>query len=446
MSELWLDRIFPFMSKSDDFVWKTMSDRGFLVQYFYLVSMIDAKQLDSLVLPAIISSQNQEELQTKLLSLGSMISAKEPASLDHHLLDGTIIVRLDNALFTIPAKKIRSDQPEDMKVEQTLLGPQKSLSESIDANLGIIRSRYPNVELRAEPYVLGTLTKTRVLMLYDQSRVKPELLEEVQTRLSRVQFDIFQSVTQLEIGMNNRRLSLFPRMLVTERPDRIVLNLAKGKVVIMVDGTPFTLIAPAVFYDFMSAMDDLYQSFWVARALVLLRYLALFLTITLPAIYISIVSFNPDITRVQLTLSIAGSRAAVPYPSYVEVLIMMFLTEALTEASLRLPKYIGSTATTVGGLILGQAAQQAGLVSSIMIIITSAVAISNFVIPINVMSYSVRILKYVFIIFASFFGIVGTAVGLFCLIGHMANMRSFGEPYLKLFIGEAAQGRPIRTK
>ena len=163
-----------------------------------------------------------------------------------------------------------------------------------------------------------------------------------------------------------------------------------------------------------------------------LRYISLFITLVLPSLYIAIVSYNPEIFRVQLTLSIAGSRAAVPYPSYIEVIFMLFMIEALTEASLRLPKFIGSTATTVGGLILGQAAQQAGLVSSIMIIITSAVAIANFVIPINAMSFAMRFVKYVLILFASLFGIIGTTVGLFLVIGYLVNMRSFGEPYLKV--------------
>ncbi|MFC0273977.1 spore germination protein [Metabacillus herbersteinensis] len=160
------------------------------------------------------------------------------------------------------------------------------------------------------------------------------------------------------------------------------------------------------------------------------------LTITLPALYIAIVSYNPVIFRIQLTTSIAGSRAAVPYPSFIEVFIMLFLIEALVEASIRLPKSIGPTATTVGGLILGQAAQQAGLIGSIMIIITSTVAISNFVIPINAMSFAIRVVKYPLIILAIFFGITGVISGVYCFLLYLANMRSFGEPYLRIFIGE----------
>lgn len=189
----------------------------------------------------------------------------------------------------------------------------------------------------------------------------------------------------------------------------------------------------------MSSMDDLYLPYWVSKGLQFLRYVSLFLTITLPALYIAVISFNPGFFRVQLTLSIAGSRADVPYPSYIEVIFMLFMTEALTEASIRLPKFIGGTATTVGGLILGQAAEQAGLVSSIMIIVTSAVTISNFVIPISTMSFAVRVVRYPLILLSTLYGLVGLIVGLFWVAGFLVDQRSFGKPYFKIFSGEPSK-------
>jgi spore germination protein KA len=140
--------------------------------------------------------------------------------------------------------------------------------------------------------------------------------------------------------------------------------------------------------------------------------------------------------RVQLSLSIACSRAAVPYPSFIEVLIMLFMIEALTEASIRLPKYIGQTSATVGGLILGQAAQQAGLVSSVLIIVVSLVAISSFVIPVNQMFYTIRVIRYPLIIMASLLGVTGLAGGFFVLLIWLANLRSLGQPYFRIFTDE----------
>jgi len=183
----------------------------------------------------------------------------------------------------------------------------------------------------------------------------------------------------------------------------------------------------------MHAMDDEYDSYWTNRFLTVMRYFGIFMTIILPAAYIAIVSYNPEIFRVQLAFTIDGSRAGVPYPSFVEVFVMLFMIEALIEASVRLPRIVGSTATTVGGLILGQAAQQAGLVSSIMIIVTSVVAISNFLIPNPDFSQAVRLVKYPFVVVAMMYGLSGVAVLFFALIVYLCNLRSFGEPYLAVF-------------
>lgn len=180
-------------------------------------------------------------------------------------------------------------------------------------------------------------------------------------------------------------------------------------------------------------MDEPTQLPLVGYFLKFLRYFGLFITIALPAFYVGATSYNPELFRVQLALMVAGSRAAVPYASYLEIIFMLIMMEFLIEASIRLPKSVGSTATTVGGLILGQAATEAGLVGNIMIIIVAAVAISNFVIPINAMSFAVRVVKYPLIVLAAFFGLIGIVVGLVWLVFYLSNLRSFGQPYLKLY-------------
>jgi spore germination protein len=196
------------------------------------------------------------------------------------------------------------------------------------------------------------------------------------------------------------------------------------------------VIGPAVFHDFVSTMDDVYMNYWFSRLTYILRYMSIFFTLFLPAIYIAAVSYSPEMFRVQLTFSLAGSRAAVPYPSYVEVLIMLFMIEALTEASIRLPRVIGSTAATVGGLILGQAAQQAGLVSSVLIIVISLVAISSFVIPVNAIFNAIRVIRIPLILLATMLGVTGLAAGFFVLVFWLANVRSFGQPYFRIFTNE----------
>jgi spore germination protein KA len=180
-------------------------------------------------------------------------------------------------------------------------------------------------------------------------------------------------------------------------------------------------------------MDDLSLQKPVSLFLNLLRYLAVFITATLPAFYVAVATYNPELFRIQLTLIVAGTRASVPYPPFLEVLFMLVMMEFLSEGSTRLPKAIGPAATTVGGLILGNAATQVGLVGNIMISIVAAVALSNFVVPIGSMSYAIRIIKYPLLLLAGLFGLYGISVGLIGLLMYMVNLESYGEPYMRLF-------------
>lgn len=354
------------------------------------------------------------------------------------LLEGQAIIFFEGQLHGLSVKKEGATKPNDSVNETTVQGPQSGLSEDLMTNISFIRERFPSPEPQVREQKVGRLSQTKLALLYDRKLVNQNVLMRLVQKLGDIQADMVQSVGQLEALLTRQKLRLFPVMPLTERPDRIALNLSQGKIVILMQGCPFGVIAPVVFYDFMSAMDDIYQSSWISRPLILLRYVALAITILSLASYVAIVSYNPEIFRVQFALSIAGSRAAVPYPSFFEVLIMLFLIEALVEASIRAPRYIGSTATTVGGLILGQAAQQAGLVSKIMIIIASAVAISNFVIPINSMSFAIRFVKYPLIALAIFFGIVGVISGVFCFLLYLSGIKSFGETYFRLFTRESS--------
>lgn len=349
------------------------------------------------------------------------------------LLKGAALFQIEDQVYRYDVQRKFQDSPDTVQVEVALQGPQSALTEDLDLNTSLVRLRYNAPTLCVEGHVLGHISRTRIAVLYDKNLVNQEVLGLLNERISKVHIDILQAAGQLLQALSGRRHRFFPIILQTERPDRIAAMLERGKIALLQDGSRFGLVLPVRLFDFLHAMDDDYESYWMSKCLLLLRYLAMLLTITLPAMYIAIVSYNPEVLRVQLTLSIAGSRVVVPYPSFIEVFIMLFMIEALNEASLRLPRYIGSTATTVGGLILGQAIQQAGLVSSIMIIVTSVVAISNFVIPNNGFGYSVRFVKYVFVIASIFYGLLGLFVLGFILIAYWCSLRSFGQPYLAFY-------------
>lgn len=349
------------------------------------------------------------------------------------MLSGYACLDVQGKLCLFDALKAETSSVSETKTESVTQGPSDALTENLAVNLNLIRRRYQSAELKMESMLIGNISRTKVAILYDDSRVNHQVLDELRKRLATLRIDILQASGELEKYISSDKVRIFPKTIVTERPDRVVFNLAEGKVAVMLDTTGFAILLPVIFNDFFVAMDDKIQLPFVGRFLKILRVIGVAMTLWLPALYVAFTSYNPEIVRVQIALLIAGSRATVPYPSFVEVVIMLMMMEFLTEASLRLPRAIGPTATTVGGLILGQAATEAGLVGNIMIILVSVVAISNFMVPLNMMSFSIRVLKYFFVVAAATVGLVGVVV---CLVGftmYLCSQRSFGQPYFKMF-------------
>ncbi|SFS98995.1 spore germination protein [Paenibacillus sp. BC26] len=435
-----LNRINTLFAESRDLTMNRLQNDTLSIEIAYIATLCDESKVSDFIL--VPFTKQEHPFEELVLTNPVFKRLDDPAKWADTILHGFVLMQINGKIYQLDAARIiRNENPQTM-VETVIAGPQIALSEDLIDSVNIIRSRYPNPELAVEERTVGTMSKTRVLLLFDKRRVDPTVLTGVREKLDRVSIPMISATGELARALGDR-YRLFPTMMLTERPDRVCTGIQDGKIILLIQGSMFALILPATFFNFMNAVDDHYDSFWMTRCLLALRYMAVILTVALPALYVAIVSYNPELFRVQLTFSIAGSRSAVPYPSFIEVFIMLFMIEALIEASVRLPKYIGSTATTVGGLILGQAAQQAGLVSSIMIIVTSVVAISNFVIPVNNMSGSIRFLKYPLIIPAIFFGISGVTIGLFCYLVYLADMRSFGKPYFRIISKSASQSGDI---
>lgn len=425
------ERLKQLLAASIDIKMSTQTNSELTIEVAYIAPLCEEKIINDFIL--VPFAKEIVSFRKELHTIDRYIKVHDPAAWTDLLLSGFVLIEADGDIYSFYAARIISDLSPVTIVENAIQGPQLALNEDVEKSLNLLRTMYPNPEFSTEEHTLGFLSKTPVVLAYDQKRVDPNILANVRKKLTEVETEMIQAAGEVARELVGGRKQLFPTILVTERPDRIARAIAEGKVAMLMKGSRFGLIMPSTFFDFMHAVEDDYESFWMTRSLILLRYVAVLLTVTLPAIYIALASYNPELVRVQLAFSLNGSRAAVPYPSFIEVLLMLFMIEALVEASTRLPRYIGSTATTVGGLILGQAAQQAGLVSSIMIIVTSVVAISNFVVPINPLMTAVRFLKYPLIPLAVFFGISGVTIGVFAILVYMCNLRSFGKPYFRIF-------------
>lgn len=405
-------------------------EKAFLL---YLKTVVDGDKLQNVIIKPFFEMKSAQHYGAYIQSSPDIIEIKSEEEILLELTRGNVLIAVQHEFFLIDVKKINSSSVQETIMEPTVYGPQLALSEDILTNLNIIRHRYNEPSLMIEILQLNDKTHNDIAIIYDDQTVKPAILKEIRKRLKELDSTLIQSAGELQLYLNGRRLTLFPTLMLTERPDRICYNLDAGKVILMIDGSPHALIAPVVFFDFMVSMEDNYHLFWITSFTLVLRYFGLVTCLILPALYVAITSYNPDIFRTELALTVAGSRIGVPYPSFIEVLFMLIFMELLTEASIRLPKAISATATTVGGLILGTAATEAALTSNIMIIIVSAVAISSFVIPINEMSFSIRFCRYLLLAFTTFFGTVGFILGFLGILMFLINKESFGEPYLKMY-------------
>lgn len=399
----------------------------------YIKTVIDGVQLQEIVIKPFFEMSSEKHFESYVNSLPNKEEIKSRDELLIRITQGLVLIAIEERFILLDIRKVSSDTILETSIEPTIHGPQLALGESLETNINIIRQRYNNPSLKIEVTELKDDSHRPIAVLYNEKAVNKNVLTEINNKLDQLDNNLVHATGDLQLYLTDKKFDLFPITILTERPDRIVYNLTAGKVVLLVDGSPHSIIAPVVFFDFFMSMEDIYHTFWISKSAIMLRYLALIVCITLPALYVAVTSYSPEILRTELALTVAGSRIGVPYPSFVEVLFMLLFIELLTESSIRLPKAISATATTVGGLILGTAVVDASLASNILIIVVSLVAIATFVIPVNEMSYSLRITRIFLIGYATLFGFAGLILGFLGIIMYLVNKESFGEPYLQLF-------------
>src|SRR5699024_10235569 len=276
-------------------------------------------------------------------------------------------------------------------------------------------------------------SKKSIIVTYIDGIINPELLEALDRRLNTIDMDILPESGYVEEWIEDSFLSPFPQMINTERPDKVINAIMQGKVGILIDGSPFALIAPINFSNVMQSLEDYYERWTIGSLLRLLRYLGAFISIFLPALYIALISLQPGMLPSQLVFSIAGTREGVPFPPIVEALLMVVTMELLQEAGARLPQTIGQTIGIVGGLVIGEAAVQAGIVSPIMVIVIALTAIATFVIPSYSMAISFRIVRFAFMFAAGIFVMYGFILIYIMINILFVNLTSFGVPYSSSF-------------
>lgn len=420
------------LPKSYDVLHVPLNCNGQTAQLLYIKTVVDGAVLQETIIKPFFEIEDAAKFAVYVEGMPNRIDLPSTDEMLIMLTAGFVLVYADDTFSFLEVRRLGNTEQRETIVEATIHGPQLALSEDLETNVSIVRQHYHSPSLYVESHQLNDKSRMAIALMYDEKEVDIEVLRRVKERLDALDEPLIQSAGDLAMRLTKRRFNLFPQSIVTERPDRIVYNLTGGKIILLVDNSPFGIVLPIVFFDLMVSMEENYHTYFVSLYNTLLGWFGLFACLTLPALYVAVTAFTPEILRTELTLSISGSRIGVPYPSFIEAVIMLLFVELLTEASVRLPKTINAAATTVGGLILGTAATEASLASNILIIVVSIVAISTFVIPNNELSFAVRICRLGLIAFTSLFGLIGLISGFLLIILHLTNLDSFGKPYLRI--------------
>ncbi|WP_379127400.1 spore germination protein [Paenibacillus sp. sgz500958] len=333
-------------------------------------------------------------------------------------------------VLMIDVKDIETRTVSEPTTQSVAIGPKDGFTESSETNISLIRRKIQNPHLRFEKYELGEITKTVIYLSYVDALVEKDVLNQIREKILNSKMDILFASSSLDSLFQPQKLSIFPMVYASERPDNICNGLMDKRVAIIVEGSPFVLMIPALFNDYFRSPEDIYQWFTFGVFIRYLRYLSLLISLCMPAVYISITCYHQELIPTMLLTSIAAQRQGIPFPVVFEVLMLEITFEILREAGTRMPRIIGQSISIAGALVLGQAAVLAGFVSNVSLIVVSLTVISGFVSPIYSFGARIRIFRYGFIILGSILGLFGVFLACSVLLIHLSRIELFGIPYL----------------
>ncbi|HZG86793.1 spore germination protein [Paenibacillus sp.] len=415
------------------------------VAVVYLDGIVDKDTVNRYVIRSLMIDMDEEELnrltqdhkpfdiiRSNALTVGQVEIASDWDGLLLSLLAGYTLILIEGqtealACGTQGGETRAVSEPTSQVV---IRGPKEAFTESIGTNVAMVRRRLKTPHLWVETMKLGKQGHTSIALMYVKDIVDDQTVQEIKKRLEIINIDYISGSGEIEQMIEDQSATPFPTIFNTERPDSVVGSLMEGRVAIFVDGTPFVLIAPSTFFMFFQAAEDYYQRPEVASVIRFLRYGALLISLFGPSIYIASITFHQEMIPTQLLVSLAAQRESVPFPAFVEALIMEVAFEILREAGIRMPRAIGQAVSIVGALVLGQAAVEAGLISSAMVIVVAITGISSFSTPSYDIALSFRLLRFLIMISAGFLGFYGIAIISIFILAHMCGLRSFGVPYM----------------
>lgn len=344
--------------------------------------------------------------------------------------DTVLFVNGCDKALVLDTKKFQTRAIEEPQNEKALNGPKEGFNEYLLTNLSLISRKLKTNDLKMKYLYLGQKTNTKCCICYLDSIVNKQVLEELYSRLDKIDIDGIIDANYINESIKDSPYSLFQTMGFTEKPDVVAANLLEGKIAIIIDGSPIVITIPYFFVENFQNSDDYYVNFYYACFTRIIRMFGFFLAITVPAFYISIVAYHHEMIPTSLFINVTLERQSVPMPAAAEAIIMLLLFDILKETGVRMPTNIGHALSIVGALVIGQSAVEAKLVAAPMIIVVALTGITSLLVP--KMNAGVIYLRYVLLFLSIILGFYGFILGLACILIHILNLRSFGIPQLTL--------------
>ncbi len=434
--KIWLDYIKQNLQNNDSIIYREIKvDKG-IIYIVYDKDACDRTVISHFIISPIITTpkpfDNIENIKAEIIQTPSVIDVESKEKAIDHILSGEVVIIFSflNKFIACHAQNFSKRSIEIPSSETVIKGPRAGFNESIDDNISAIKKIIKDPNLKFESIIIGEKSKTKVAISYIKGSAPPNIIEYIKQKFNNVTTDYLIYGNSIEEELKCK-LTPFDTIGYTEKPDTAAVDLAEGKVLILVDGTPFVISAPFFFIENFHTTDDYTTNKFMSNMGVLLRWGAFILSTLVPGLYVALFTHHFNLIPYIFIFRVAASRAGVPFPMVIEVIVMIIFFQILREAGVRLPQPIGPTLSIVGALILGDAAVQSGLTSHVTVLIVAITSIASFLVP--KASAGIFIWNIVILVFSTLLGLPGFYIGFILFCSHIAGLTSCGYPYLYPF-------------
>ena len=401
------------------------------IYIIYLETISSSDKVNNYILKNItnnIKHINKKNIKS-FIAGPNLITINNPDLIEFYLTNGYTLVILDNLIYAIETKADISRSVSECTVETSINGPKDAFTENIQTNIGLIKRRIKSNTLKTINTYVGRKTKTCASILYFEDITDNNLVNTIKNKLNNIDIDGIVDSSTIGFLIDNEKKSVYPTIMQTERPDVVVKSILDGKIAILLDTSPYALLAPAFFSDFINPQIDSYNKSQNINFIKILRFLAFIISMITPALYIALMNYNQETIPTDLLINFVIQKEGVPFPTIIETIIMLLVCEILRESDLRFPSNYGAAISILGAIVLGEASVSAGIASPITIIVIAITFISSLTFTNIELNNALRFFRFIFILFAGFLGIYGLTLAFIFFLIYTTTTNSFNKPY-----------------